>query len=158
MWISRISIEFFGENFSPVAFLNGIDNDYNIFSSLEPGEISDVTKSPYGYGYLSIISPSIYGASDQLQEYEKWYIDFLYRNKERILSHPIENVNLYIEVFTDGGQLNFNVFSNAALKVIADNDISIPVSVYHIKTKQLKKMLFKANFSKKKIKQLISQG
>src|SRR5688500_3178831 len=135
MWIIRISLDLYGDKFSPKKFLSEITDTVHVFNSTEPDDLND--KDPegvYGFGSLSILSPQTYGLQYEMTDYENWYFDFIDKNKRTFDQHSITKINLFLDVFDNGGQLNFEIFSRDLLKKVALYNIAIPISFYRLTT------------------------
>lgn len=159
MWIIRISLELYGNNFSPKALLNEVKDNIHVFYSNEPTDIND--KDPDGifeFGNLIILCPQIYGLQYEMTDYENWYLSFIDNNIMLLNKNGITEMSLYIEVFDNGGQLNFEIFSREMLKKIGQYDIAIPVSYYRLTIEQIIKMLDETEISKEKLKKYVLLG
>jgi hypothetical protein len=159
MWIIRISLELYGNNFSPKALLNEVKDNIHVFYSNEPTDIND--KDPdgiFGFGNLIILCPQIYGLQYEMTDYENWYLNFIDNNIMLLNKNGITEMSLYIEVFDNGGQLNFEIFSREMLKKIGQYDIAIPVSYYRLTIEQIIKMLDETEISKEKLKKYVLLG
>jgi hypothetical protein len=159
MWIIRISLDLNGDKFSPQEFLNELTDNVHIFYSNEPDDIND--KDPdgiFGFGSLVILCPKIYGLQYQMTDYENWYLNFIDNNKKLLDKNGVTEMSLYIEVFDNGGQLNFEIFSRELLKKIGQYDIAIPISYYRLTTEQLIEMLDKTEISKEELEEYVRVG
>jgi hypothetical protein len=156
MWIIRISLDLYGDNFSPRKALKEITDNIQISSSNEPDDLND--KDPdgvYGFGSLSILSPQIYGLQYEMAEYEEWYLNFIEKYKPVFDKHGVTAINLFFDVFDNGGQLNFEILSRELLKKVGQYEIAIPISVYRLTTEQIVDMLSVTTMSQEKLKQYV---
>ena len=72
-----------------------------------------------------------------IEKYEKNFIDFLEKNYLLFTKNGANIFSLYIEVYYDGGQCNFEIFNKTLLKKITKLNVSIPVSVYTLSKEKL---------------------
>ena len=156
MWIIRISLNLYGDDFSPRKALTEITDKIHIFSSNEPDDVND--KDPrgiYGFGSLSILSPQIYGLQYEMAKYEEWYLDFIDKYKPIFDKHCVTEINLFFDVFDNGSQLNFEILSRELLKKVGQHAIAIPISVYRLTTEDIVDMLSETALPQEKLKQFI---
>jgi hypothetical protein len=159
MWIIRISLDLYGDKFSPKKFLAKITDTIHIFSSNEPDDLKfKKSEEVYGFGSLSILSPQIYGLQCEMTEYENWYFDFIDKNKSIFDQQGVTEINLFIDVFDNGGQLNFEIFSRELLKKVGLYNIAIPISYYRLTTEQIVDMLMETNITQEKLQQYVDNG
>lgn len=157
MWIYRISLDLYGDDFSPREFIKDITDSFIVFNSNEPDDKND--KDPngiYGFGSISILSPHRYGLQYETEEYEKWYFDFIDKYEYEIKKHNVSEINFFIDIFHSNGQLNTEIFSRDKLKKIAKYDIAIPFSYYKITKEQIIDMLNETDYSKDKLDMYIN--
>ncbi len=141
--IIRISLDLYGENFSPKEFQKKIDTSFVVFTSNEANDFNEVNEDKnYGFGSLSILNPLIYGINDELLKYQNWYVDFIEKYNEVIINHEVTEVRLFWEVFFTE-QCNFEIFDSSSLIILAKHKISIPISVYKITLDEMKEMIAK---------------
>ena len=67
-------------------------------------------------------------------------------------------MSLYIEIFHNEGQLNFEIFSRELLKKIGQYEISIPISYYNVTTENIIEMLNETKISNEKLNEYIGFG
>ena len=156
MWIIRISLDLYGDNFLPRKALIEITDNIHISSSIEPDDLNDKDPSGvYGFGSLSILSPQIYGLQYEMEEYEEWYFSFIDKYKPVFDKYGVTEINLFFDVFDNGGQLNFEILSRELLKKVGQYGIAIPISVYRLTTEQIVDMLSETNMSQEKLRQYV---
>jgi hypothetical protein len=159
MWIIRISLDLTGDKFSPKAFIEELTDNIHIFTSNEPDDINDRDPNGiFGFGSLTVLCPKVYGLQYEMTDYEKWYLDFIDNNKKLLDKYGVDEMSLYIEVFDNGGQLNFEIFSRQLLKKVGQFDIAIPISYYRLTTEQIIDMLDETEISKEKLKEYVRVG
>ena len=154
MWIIRISLDLYGDNFSPTKALTEITDNIHIFSSNEPNDLNDKDpKGIYGFGSLSILSPQIYGLQYEVAEYEEWYLSFIDKYKPTLDKHGVTEINLFFDVFDNGSQLNFEILSRDLLKKVGQHSIAIPISVNRLTTEAIIDMLSETTIPQEKLRQ-----
>ena len=159
MWIIRISLDLTGDKFSPKELLKALTDNVHIFYSNEPDDINERDPNGiFGFGSLTILCPKIYGLQYQMTAYENWYLDFIDNNKNLLDKNGVTEMSLYIEVFDNGGQLNFEIFSRELLKKVGQYDIAIPISYYRLTTEQIIEMLDETEISKEELEEYVSVG
>lgn len=159
MWIIRISLDLTGDKFSPKELMKELTDDVHIFYSNEPEDINDRDQNGiFGFGSLTILCPQIYGLQYKMTDYENWYLDFIDNNKKLLDKNGVTEMSIYIEVFDNGGQLNFEIFSRELLKKIGQYNIAIPISYYRLTTEQIIEMLNETEISKKELNEYIRIG
>lgn len=159
MWIIRISLDLTGDKFSPNKLLKELTDQVHIFSSNEPDDKNEYDPNGiFGFGSLTVLCPKIYGLQYEMTDYENWYFDFIDKNKTLLDKNGTTEISLYIEVFDDGGQLNFEIFSRELLKKVGQHNIAIPISYYRLTTKQIIEMLEETEISREKLKEYVSVG
>jgi hypothetical protein len=159
MWIIRISLDLTGDKFSPKEFLKVLTDKVHVFYRNELDDKNE--KDPngiFGFGSLTVLCPKIYGLQYEMTDYENWYFDFIDNNKILLDKNGATEISLYIEVFDDGGQLNFEIFSRELLKKVGQHNIAIPISYYRLTTEQIIEMLGETEISKEKLKEYVSVG
>lgn len=159
MWIIRISLDLTGRKFSPKEFLKELPDNIHIFTSNELDDIND--RDPdgiFGFGSLTVLCPKIYGMQYEMTNYEKWYLDFIDNNKQLLDKNRVTEMSLYIEVFDNGGQLNFEIFSRELLKKVGQYNIATPISYYKLTTEQIIEMLDETEISKEELEEYVRVG
>lgn len=158
MWTIRISLDLYGDSFSPKTFLGQLPNSFIVFNSKEATDLTSNKTGTYDFGSLSILAPKKIGLPGELDDYENWYIDFIERHKGLMDRNGVTEINLFVEVFYSEGQCNWEMFSREGLKKIGRYGIAIPISFYSLTGNQIIDMLRDANYPEDRIKNFIEQG
>jgi hypothetical protein len=144
--IIEISIDLFGDNFSPKKFLDCIENDFEIISSVEPNDANECDKSGvYGFGSISILNPMKYGVGSEQLKYENWYIDFIEKNYSLFIDNGVTDIRLFWNVYYFN-QCNFEIFDKDMLQNLSKYLISIPVSVYRLSESEIIEMINESGY------------
>jgi hypothetical protein len=157
MWTIRISLDLYGDSFSPKAFVGQLTDSLIVFRSNEATDLNTNKTGTYGFGSLSILAPTKIGIPGQLAEYENWYIDFVERHKDLIDKNGVTELNLFIDVFYSGGQCNWEIFSREGLKKVGQYGIAIPISFYSLTDDQIVELLKDAKYSEDAIKDFVEE-
>src|SRR5688572_30573233 len=167
MWTIRISLDLYGDNFSPKTFLGQLPNTFIIFRTNEATDLKWVntkwaskanTNEIYGFGSLSILAPTKIGITRQLTDYENWYIGFIELYKDLMDRNGVTEINLFIDVFHSGGQCNWEIFTRDGLRKIGQYGIAIPISFYSLTDDKIVDLLRDAKYSEDKIKDFVREG
>jgi hypothetical protein len=158
MWTIRISLDLYGDNFSPKTFLGQLPNSFVVFNSSEGTDLKTNKTGTYDVGSLSILAPTKIGVPRELPDYENWYIDFIERYKDLMDANGVTEINLFIDVFYSGGQCNWEIFSRDGLRKIGKHGIAIPISFYSLKDDEIINMLRDAKYSEERIKDFVELG
>ena len=128
--VINISIDIYGERFKAKDFINNLKKDKIA--------VKEHLILPYA---LSIENPNCcIGFQDELVDYEKWYVDFLINNFNKIYAYGGKEISIFYNVYFLE-QCNFEILDKNLLKKLKDLDISFPVSVYHIDKNEMKSLL-----------------
>ncbi len=128
--IIRILLELEGELFSPKKFIENVgDLAFVNFYSHEKEDIIDQGRNEsFNYGCLSILNPRLYGAENNMKEYQYWYLKFIEENYEIMVSTGLTEIRLFWDVFFSD-QCNFEIFDKVVLSKLAEYNVAIPISV-----------------------------
>ncbi|MDP3442390.1 MAG: hypothetical protein Q8T08_05965, partial [Ignavibacteria bacterium] len=73
---------------------------------------------------------------------QKSYIDFIVDNYPFFIENHVQNIDIYIVIYYDGSQCNFNILSNNQLRRLRKKiNLTISVSVHKINQKEMKKRI-----------------
>ncbi|ASS50305.1 MAG: hypothetical protein A3D31_12115 [Candidatus Fluviicola riflensis] len=156
MVIYKITLDLFGDNFSPNKILDQIELNPLIVDSSERGDkIWPGQDEEIDFGKISVLNPCTYGLQHDNWEYEEWYVQFIEKNHTLLKLHGVDEIHFFIDVFYSGDQCNIEVFNKEIFKRLNKHiTFSIPLSVYHLKQKEIKEMLLEVGFTKKEISSL----
>jgi hypothetical protein len=159
MKVNRISIDIYGDNFSPKQLLSQIKGSYLVITSNEPDDCKWEDKDElYEFGFLSLMHPMKVGIDDVCySEYENWYIEFLECNFNSIKACGGEDLSIGFEIFYNK-QCNFEIFNKEILKRLAIFNVSIPVSVYNISSEHILDIIYDSGYDKETIAEIIEEG
>src|SRR5688572_4443688 len=111
MLIERISLDLYGDNFTPKELLKEVNFPYIVFNSNEVEDLKFTNKvETYDFGSLSLLAPTHYGLQGELDDYENWYVNVIENNNRIFEKYGITEINLFIDVFFTK-QCNFEIFS-----------------------------------------------
>ena len=119
-----------GDMFYPEKILDKIQGNFTIDSFFNPNDkITPNSNKEYGYGGISFYHPKKYTV-DFIKEYEEAFVEFIEINSKLFFDFGIEEMQIFIEIYYDGGQCNFEVFDKKMLSKLSFFEVSLPVSVY----------------------------
>lgn len=153
MLIIRISLDLYGEAFSPKKLSSEIKEPFRVSNSNEVTDINERSNKKYGMGFMSIQHPYKIGIEYQLIEYQKWYVDFILKNHSAFVRNSVESICLFFDVFYSN-QCNFEILDNELLKEISPFNISLPISVYNQTQHELVTLLESEGYSSKDIDEI----
>ncbi len=129
-----------GDNFYPDRILNEIQGNFNIDSYFKPTDKKFKGGSEeYGYGGISFWHSKKFSTEDEILKYEKDFIDFIEKNYSLFIENGVSELEIFMEIYFDGGQCNFEIFNREMLKQIKSFEVSLPISVYVLKNEELQK-------------------
>lgn len=128
-----------GDHFIPDDMLPLIKEKYLLVGKSNPND-KENSKSDfrYGLGYASFFHPKKFATEDFIVEYNEWFVSFIKSNKTLFFAMGVNDLSIYIEVYFDGGQCNFEIFKKEQLLEILNVNISFPVSIYLLKKRELR--------------------
>ncbi len=129
-----------GDNLFPEKIINRIEGNFIIDSYYSPtdGKFED-RDDPYGYGGISFWHPKKFSLKDNIVEYEESFVKFIEDNYLLFSENGLEDIEIFLEIYFDGGQCNFEIFDKTILKRLAKYDVSLPISVYILGKRKFKK-------------------
>lgn len=123
-----------GDNFIPDNILNLIKGEYSIASKNTPNDKNfEGTENVYSYGAITFWHPKKFSTEENIREYEKWFIEFIENNHKLFQDNGADNFDIYMEIYYEGEQCNFEIFDKNLLKRLSPFDISLPISIYLLK-------------------------
>lgn len=127
-----------GDNLYPERIIERIQGDFVVDSYFSPTDRKPNNKnSEYGYGGVSLWHPYKFSTDDRILEYETAFVEFIEKNYNVFIENGASELQIFIEIYYEGGQCNFEVFNKNLLKKLAEFGVSIPISVYVIKEQEL---------------------
>jgi hypothetical protein len=129
---NTLSIE--GDKFLPNKVIDNIAGDLIVESLYYPNDRNDRkwrdSFEEYGYGGILFWHPKKFTLDDTSREYNTMFLEFIKMNYKFFSENGVEEWCLYIEIYYDGGQCNFEIFDREFLEVLSKFKVSIPMSVY----------------------------
>lgn len=120
-----------GDDFYPEKIINDIKGNFNIDTYFNPKDKKYSAKTDeYGYGEMSFWHPKKFSTEDNIYEYEKSFIEFIGENYTMFIENGVVDLQIFMEIFFDGEQCNFEIFDRDTLKKITKSNISLPISIY----------------------------
>jgi len=136
--IFKITFSATGDLFSPSRILDKITGNFVVKSIHNPGEEKFPNRDDiYDFGTISYWHPKQFSTDDNVSDYENDFIQFITENQQIFRENLADDLSLYVEVYFDGGQCNFEIFSKSALTKLASASVSIPISVYVLDASEL---------------------
>lgn len=101
----------------------------------------------YEFGIMSFMHPKIFAVLGKGTEYENDFIIFFEKYQSIFIEFGALEFEFFTEVYYSGDQCNFEIFNRSLLERLhqIQKDIAFPVSVYHMKKKQLKQLLMNSD-------------
>jgi hypothetical protein len=138
--IYKYNFSISGDDFYPEQIFNSIQGDFEINSYFNPKTLIVNAKSgEYGYGNLAFWHPKKFATEDDILEYEKDFVEFIEKNYSLFIDNGVNEFEMFIEIYFDGGQCNFELFNKDFFKKVAKIGVSIPVSIYVLSTDDIQK-------------------
>ena len=137
--IYKYSFSITGDNFYPERVIKNI-KVFEIGSFFSPTDKRVWVKiEEYGYGNLSFWHPKKFATEDEILIYEKDFIEFIEKNYHLFIDNGVNEFEMFIEIYFDGGQCNFELFNKDFFKKVAKIGVSIPVSIYVLSADDIQK-------------------
>lgn len=129
-----------GDNLYPEKIIDKIVGDFVTDSFFKPTDkrLYDLD-GVYGYGGISFWHPKKFSTEDCIIVYETDFIFFIKNNYTLFVENGATEFQIFIEIYFDGGQCNFEIFNKQLLKQIGDLGVSLPISVYLLKNEEIQK-------------------
>jgi len=138
--IYKYSFSISGVSFYPETILENIQGDFVIDSYFKPSDKKPINISEeYGYGGISFWHPQKFSTEDEIIKYEKSFIEFIEKNYSLFFDNGANDLEIFIEIYFDGGQCNFEIFNKNFLKKLGKFGVSLPISVYVLKNDEIQK-------------------
>lgn len=137
--IYKLSLSTIGENMWPEKLFGKLTYDLKVKSYFNPNDKkSDNNNDVYGFGSVTFWHPDDFATDERLSEFENTFVKFILENHGLLIENGMEYINLFYEVYFDGGQCNFEVLDNELRQKIASLNIYLPISIYLLKEKEYK--------------------
>jgi hypothetical protein len=127
-----------GDNLYPEQIISKIQGDFIIDSYFNPTNMKfENSPDEYGYGGVSFWHPKKFSTEETIIPYEKGFIEFIHENYSLFIENGVDDLQIFIEIYFDGGQCNFEIFNKELLKKLANFGVSLPISVYVLKDAEI---------------------
>lgn len=144
--IYEIILSLDGTNFNPDILIEKINHPFLYTNKNLKGDKKKNTKGYFEFGYVDIYHKNSFATDYQFSEFEKSYVDFIVDNYSLFIENYVQNIDIYIVVYYDGSQCNFNVLSNNQLRRLRKKiNLTISVSVHKINQKEMRKRTTEIN-------------
>ncbi|MFD2904682.1 hypothetical protein [Sphingobacterium anhuiense] len=138
--IYKYYISVSGDNLIPEKFMGKITGDFIIDSHFKSTDKRDCDLDrTYDYGGISFWHPNKFSTGENILDYENDFVKFIEDNYRLFIENSATDFEIYMEIYSDGGQCNFEIFSKILLKKLAKYSVSLPISFYVLKIRQMKK-------------------
>lgn len=138
--VYKYSFSVSGDDFYPERILKNIQGDFAIDSYFKPTDFKFVDKTEeYGYGSISFWHPKKFSTEGNILKYENDFIEFLEKNYSSFIENGANEFEIFIEIYFDGGQCNFEIFNKELLKSLGNFGVSLPISVYVLNNEEIQK-------------------
>lgn len=128
-----------GDNFNPLRILNKIQGDFVVDDYFSPNDKNHFNKNEiYENGSITFIHPNKFSTQNEIIKYENSIIKFIESNFNLFIENSVEQIEIYMEIYFDGGQCNFEIFSKEILKKLTDFNVSLPISIYVLNEVEIK--------------------
>jgi hypothetical protein len=137
--IYKITMSVYGDNFNPDNVIDKLKGDYQIVNIIKRGEKKRKdSDDKYEFGDIGIWHVNKFATENQILEYENFFVTFINENYSLLKANKVTDIDLYYEVFHDGGQCNFSILSAKELQIIAKYGVSFPISIYKLNKNKMK--------------------
>lgn len=133
--IYKYQLSISGDTLYPEKIINKIKGDFIIDSYFSPTDIKP-DNNKYGCGEILFWHPKKFSTENNIIEYEKEFIKFIEKNSI-LFTEEVNSVEIFIEIYYDGGQCNFEIFNKDLLKKLTNFGVSIPLSIYVMEEKEV---------------------
>jgi hypothetical protein len=120
-----------GDEFWPDKILSRIKGEFVVASKNNVGDRKfHNNEDIYEFGSLSIWHPKKFCTDNSIADYEKWFVKFVEENYSLFMESGANEFEIYMEIYFDGGQCNFQIFDKDLLKKLTLFNIALPISIY----------------------------
>jgi hypothetical protein len=89
--------------------------------------------------------------------YEQWYLDIVETYCPLFKRHGVTEVNLFLEIFYTK-QCSFEVFSRQGIAILAQHQVAVPISVYHLSKPRSIELLVDAGWTRAQVKAYVAEA
>lgn len=138
--IYKYSISISGDDFHPEKIIEEIQGNFVVNTYFNPTDKKPInTSEEYGYGSMSFWHPNKNSTEDELNKYEMSFVEFIEKNYTLFVKNGVKEFEIFVEIYFDGGQCNFEIFNKELLKKIGMLGVSLPISVYVLNNDEVQK-------------------
>jgi hypothetical protein len=138
--IYKYNFSISGDCFDPEKVIERIQGDFIIVSSFRPTDKKFLNSSEeYGYGNISFWHKRKFSTDGLRIQYENDFIEFIVKNHSLFIENGANEFDIFLEIYFDGGQCNFEIFNKELLKKLSNIGVSLPISVYVLKRQKFNK-------------------
>lgn len=129
-----------GDGLYPERLFEHIQGKFVVASHFKPIDLKPVDNSEqYGYGSVSFWHPKKFSNEDNIAKYENDFIEFIGNNYPLFVENRAVEFEIFIEIYFDGGQCNFEIFNKELLNSLGRYRVSLPISIYVLKKREIQK-------------------
>jgi len=129
--IYKFILSISGDKFDLNAIFNIIEGNFIVESYFFASDKKFENRiDEYGYSSISFFHPLKYCIDDNIDKYEHSFIEFINQNISSFLMCGATDFDIYMEIYFDGQQCNFEIFNKEQLKKLAEYGFSLPISIY----------------------------
>jgi len=129
--IFKTSLTVSGDRFYPSIIKDRIVGKHKVSYYWDPNDKKERNdKESYGFGLIALMHSNEFATDKHIIEYDEGLISILLNNFKLFKDSGADDFQCFIEVYHDGGQCNFEIFSKELLKSVSHISLSFPVSVY----------------------------
>lgn len=129
--IYKYNLVISGTAFFPEKIMSKTQGNFIIDSYFSPNDKKFFNSSDEnGYGNMIFFHPLKFSTQESISEYEKGFIEFIGYNYQLFIDNGVEDILIFMEIYFDEGQCNFEIFNKILLKKLAQYGVSLPISIY----------------------------
>lgn len=138
--VHKYSFSVSGDSFYPAKVIGKTKGELVIESYFSPGDSKGLPgiSDQYEYGCVSFWHHKKFSTENQIVAYEKDFVEFIEENYQLFTEHGASDFEIYLEIYFDGGQCNFEIFDKAFLRQLANFNVALPISIYVLKESEIK--------------------
>lgn len=138
--IYKYSISISGDKFDPDNIKESFKGNLNVSSFFKSTDRKPLNAlEQYGYGNISFWHTKRFATDEFIIEYETDFVEFIEDNYSLFIENGAEDFEIYLELYFDGEQCNFEVFNKFLMKRVCDYEVSLSISVYVLGFEQIQK-------------------
>ena len=136
--VFKFSFNVSGDNLHPEKFINKIQGKFSLISSFSPADKKPINNGEiYGFGGMTFWHCNKFSTEKEIKIYEQDFVSFIESNYQMFIEYGANEFELFIEIYYNGEQCNFEVFNKSILKLFGSMEISILISVYTLDEQEI---------------------